>query len=71
MSTLFALVVPFAGCAVMMLLCTRMMRRGNCAPTTTGQAEPGEVAQLRAEVAELRARLEPVAQPDWASRPVR
>ncbi len=69
MSTLFALVVPFAGCAVMMLLCTRMMRRGDC--TTTGQAEPAEVARLRAEVAELSARLEPVAQPDPASRPVR
>lgn len=70
MSTLFALVVPFAGCAVMMVLCTRMMRRGDCA-TTTGQAEPAEIAQLRAEVAELRARLEPVAQPDRASRPGR
>lgn len=67
MSTLFALVVPFAGCAAMMLLCTRMMRRGGCA---TDLSQPTEVAQLRAEVAELRARLEPAAQPDRASRPV-
>ncbi len=36
MSTLFALVVPFAGCAVMMLLCTRMMRRGDCAHPLLG-----------------------------------
>lgn len=69
MSTLLALVVPFAGCAVMMLLCTRMMRHGNSA--TTDSAEPAEVAELRTEVAELRARLEPIAQPDRDTRPVR
>ncbi len=69
MSTLFALVVPFAGCAVMMLLCTRMMRRGDCA--TPASAETAEVALLRTEVADLRARLEPIAQPDRDPRPVR
>lgn len=69
MSTLFALVVPFAGCAVMMLLCSRMMRRGDCA--TPASAEPAEVGRLRTEVAELRARLEPIAQPDRDARPVR
>ena len=58
MPALVALVLPFAGCAAMMVVCTRMMRRGACAPTIT-EAEPGEVAQLRAEVAQLRARLEP------------
>ena len=69
MSTLFALVVPFAGCAVMLLLCTRMMRRGDCTTSTTGQAEPTEVAQLRAEVAGLRSRLEPGARPYRATPP--
>ena len=68
MSTLLAL-VPLAGCAAMMLLCSRMMRRGDCA--TTGTPEPAEVAELRAEVAELRARLEPDAQPDGDHHPVR
>ena len=66
MSTLFALVIPFAGCAAMMLVCTRMMRRGDCA--TTGAAESTEVAKLQAEVAELRARLD---QPARDPRPVR
>lgn len=68
MSTLLAL-VPLAGCAAMMLLCTRMMRRGDCAPDSS--AQPAEVEQLRAEVAELRARLEPIAQPDPDHYPVR
>ena len=63
MSTLFAL-VPLAGCAAMMLLCTRMMRRGDCATTP---AESAEVAQLRGEVAELRSRLEP----DGDHQPIR
>jgi hypothetical protein len=69
MSTLFALLVPLAGCAAMMLLCTRMMRRGDCA--TSGPAEPAEVAQLRAEVAELRARLDPDTAADPAPTAVR
>lgn len=58
MSTLLAL-VPVAGCAAMMLFCTRMMRRGRCATARTPEA--AGVAQLRAEVAELCARLEPDA----------
>ncbi len=69
MSTLLALVVPFAGCAAMMLLCARMMRRGDHTPADP--ADPAEVAQLRTEVAELRARLEPSTQPDRDIRPVR
>lgn len=69
MSTLFALVVPLAGCAVMMLLCTRMMRRRDCA--TPASVETAEVALVRTEVAELRARLEPIAQPDRDPRRVR
>ena len=67
MSTLFAF-VPLAGCAAMMLLCSRMMRRGDCATTRT--SEPAEVAALRAEVAELRGRLQPDAQPDGDHHPV-
>jgi hypothetical protein len=68
MSTLLALVVPLAGCAAMMLLCTRMMRHGDCA--TTGPAEPAEVAQLRVEVAELRARLDPGTAADREPHPI-
>ncbi len=69
LSTLFALLVPFAGCAAMMLLCSRMMRRDGCA--TAALADPAEVARLRDEVAELRSRLEPVTSPDRAQGPVR
>ncbi|MGH9242938.1 MAG: hypothetical protein ACRD29_01195 [Acidimicrobiales bacterium] len=69
MTTLLASLLPLAGCAAMMLLCARMMRRGDCTTTTT--AEPAEVTQLRAEVAQLRARLEPTAQPDEDQLPVR
>lgn len=68
MSTLFAL-VPLAGCAAMMLLCSRMMRRGDC--DTTSTPESAEIAQMRAEVAQLRAQLEPDAQPDGEHQPVR
>lgn len=68
MSTLLAL-VPLAGCAAMMVLCSRMMRRGDCA--TTGMPESAEVAQLRAEVADLRARLEPGTQADPDTQRVR
>ena len=63
MSTLLAF-VPLAGCAAMMLLCSRMMRRGECA--TSDNPDSAEVAALRTEVAELRARLQPDAQPDGA-----
>ena len=69
MSTLFALLVPFAGCAAMMLLCSRMMRRDGC--TTAAPADPAEIARLRDEVADLRSRLEPVTSPDRAQSPVR
>lgn len=54
MSTLLSLALPFAGCALMMLVCSRMMRRGTCQPAKT-DASHDEVAQLRAEIAELRA----------------
>ena len=57
MATLFALLLPLAGCATMMFLCTRMMRRSDCA---ADGSDVTEIAQLRAEVDELRARLEPV-----------
>lgn len=69
MTTLFASLLPLAGCAAMMMVCSRMMRRGDCA--TTAPADTAEVAQLRAEVAQLRARLEPAAQPDEDQLPVR
>ncbi len=69
MTTLIASLLPLAGCAAMMLLCTRKMRRVDC--TTASPAETTDVAQLRAEVAELRARLEPTAQPDEDQLPVR
>ena len=68
MSTLLAL-IPLAACAAMMLVCTRMMRRGDCA--TSGPAETAEVAQLRAEVADLRARLAPDTAADPDPNPVR
>lgn len=60
MSTLFALLIPLAGCATMMFFCTRTMRGGECAADAS-RAEAAEIAQLRADVAELRARLEPAA----------
>ncbi len=59
MTTLFALLFPLAGCAAMMFLCSRMMRRGSCATDTTTPAEAIEIAELRVEVAELRSLLEP------------
>ena len=69
MSTLLAL-VPVAGCAAMMLLCAGMMRRGGKS-ATADSADPAEVAQLRAEVADLRTQLEPTAQPERDVRPAR
>ena len=48
--------LPLAGCAAMMLVCSRMMRRGSCAPTAP--TENSEIAQLRAEIADLHARLD-------------
>lgn len=55
MDTLLAFAAPAAGCAVMMVLCARMMRRGDCTPASA--ADSDEVTRLRAEVAELRATL--------------
>lgn len=58
MRTLLAL-LPVAGCAAMMLACARMMRGGHSA--SSADATPADVAgvnQLRAEIAELRARLD-------------
>ena len=71
MPTLLASVLPFAGCAAMMVVCSRMMRRGNCAPGANTEADATEVAQLRAEVAELRCRLTETAQRDPDQIPVR
>ena len=69
MSTLFALAIPVAGCAAMMLLCASLMRRGKSAPVLP--ADPAEPAKLRAEVADLRTQLEPIAQPERDVRPAR
>ena len=69
MSTLFALLIPLAGCAVMMVLCARMMRRGNC--RAAGPTEAVELDQLRVEVAELRARVASNHAPDRDQHPVR
>ena len=61
MSTLSAF-LPVAGCAVMMLVCARMMRHGHDHPTADAADDqplhPSEVAQLRAEVEQLRAQLD-------------
>lgn len=51
-----ASLLPLAGCAAMMLVCSRMMRRGDCA--SAPPTETIEIAQLRAEIAELQARLD-------------
>lgn len=69
MYALIALLLPFAGCAAMMAVCAVMMRRGNCSKATA--ADAGEVARLRAEVAELRARLDPTGQANRDQLPAR
>lgn len=56
MPALVASLLPLAGCAAMMLVCSRMMRRGSCAPAPP--TENTEIAQLRAEIADLHARLD-------------
>ena len=61
MTTLFAFVLPVAGCAAMMLLCSRMMRRGSC--ETPAAADASELADLRAEVARRRESLDSSATP--------
>ena len=64
MPTLFALLLPLVGCATMMFFCGRMMRRSTCAmPSDDGE----QVARLRAEIAELRDRIEPAAARTGAS----
>ena len=56
--------LPMVGCAAMMVLCARMIRgHGAQAP-----AADDEVTQLRAEVADLRARLDEPAQSDVQPR---
>lgn len=60
MSTLLSLALPFAGCALMMLVCARMMRRGSCEPAST-ETSQADIARLRAEIAELRARTDEVS----------
>ena len=60
MSTLSAL-LPVAGCAVMMLVCARMMRHGHDQPNDAPDDQPlhpSQVAELRAEIEQLRAQLE-------------
>lgn len=52
--------LPLAGCGLMMWFCMRGMRRRNC--NTSETTPPVEVAELRAEVARLRAQLN--TQPD-------
>ena len=53
--------LPMIGCAAMMVLCARMMR-GHGSPPSTADAD--QVPLLRAEIAELRARLDEPARPD-------
>lgn len=55
MPALVASLLPLAGCAAMMLVCSRMMRRGNCASAPS--TDSTEIEQLRAEIAELHTRL--------------
>ena len=50
----FLSALPLIGCAVMTWGCARMMRRRS---STTAQASPEEVGQLKDEVAALRAEL--------------
>lgn len=57
MATFFALSLPLIGCAVMMAVCARMMRRGDCRTQTDAGSESTELTELRSEVAALRARL--------------
>ena len=66
MNTLVAL-LPFAGCAAMMVVCARMMTGGHKAHSSEAP-EAAEVDRLRSEVAELRARLDA---PDSADRAAR
>lgn len=56
MPAFVASLLPLAGCAAMMLVCSRMMRRGSCA--SAPPTENNELDQLRAEIAELHARLD-------------
>jgi hypothetical protein len=56
MPAFVASLLPLAGCAAMMIVCSRMMRRSSC--TSSPPAEAVEIGQLRAEIAELQARLD-------------
>jgi hypothetical protein len=67
MPAFVASLLPLAGCAAMMVVCSRMMRGGDCA--SSSPAEPTEIAQLRAEIAELRTRLD--QPPQWGPGPLR
>jgi TRAP-type C4-dicarboxylate transport system permease small subunit len=54
MDKLLYLAAPL-GCAVMMIACMAMMAKGMRRGHQPDEADAGEVAALRAEVAELRA----------------
>ena len=54
MDNLGYLLGPAAACAVMMLVCMRVMARGHRDSHSSG-SDSGEIAALRAEVEELRA----------------
>ena len=62
----FLSALPLIGCAVMTWGCARMMSRR---PSTTAQASPEEVGQLKDEVAALRAELATSTEPAQTEGP--
>lgn len=60
MPAFVATLLPLAGCAAMMIACSRMMRRGTCTPGPP--TESSEISQLRAEIAELTIRIDQPAE---------
>lgn len=58
MESLISLLLPFAGCAAMMFVCARMMRRDSCS-NDQAVSDRAEIDELRAQVAELRAARAP------------
>lgn len=58
MLTLLGLMLPFAACAAMGILCSTMMRNGGCRPAGLSSEEARELAGLRAELDDLRSRLD-------------
>ena len=61
MRALPAPLLPFAGCATMVVICARAMRGGKSSPDP---ANAGRVAELPAEVVELCAPLDSTAELD-------